>query len=114
MGYTLQIKYTQGAAATIQNNLSGQPPEFIGEAAKLTLYGSADAAGDTHTLQGFRGGEVGSLLIPSSNIPVASTAGSAKTNENFIAQFAIPAGTRLVHTINGANTHTGQFIYVVE
>jgi hypothetical protein len=114
MGYSFPVKYTEPAAATIANLLAGTPVEYIGEAIKLTIYGSADAAGDTHSLSSFRGSEPGALVIPLGPIPVASTAGAIKTNENFIGQFAIPAGSRLVHNVVGTAAHTGQFLYVVE
>jgi hypothetical protein len=36
---------------------------------------------------------------------VASTPGAVKTNENFIGQWAVPAGSRLVHAVT--NTTAG-------
>lgn len=113
MGYSITIPYTEGAAATIANILSGTAVEYIGSATVITLYGSADTAGDTFSLTGFTGSEPGSSIVPLSPIPVASTAGAVKTNENFIGQFAIPANTRLVMPVNGANTHVGRFLFVI-
>lgn len=114
MGYSFTSNYTTGAAATIANQLAGTPVEYMGGASTLTIYGSADAVGpDTITLTGFTGAHPGEVYIPTSPIPVASTVGAVKTNENFIAMVAIPANTRLVMAIVTTAAHTGRFLLVV-
>lgn len=114
MGYTQTIAYTIPAGGSIANLLAGQPPEFFGGAAKLTIYGSADTAGDSMNLSRFTGHEPGQLDVPTSPIPVASTAGAVKTNENFITQLAIPGGSRMVLAITGVAAHVGRIMLVVE
>lgn len=101
------------ASGVIVNNLQGQPPEFFGEAATLTLYGNASAATSTHTLFGNRGSTSQVFVPPGTSLGVPSTASKVKTNEDFIGQYAIPAGTRLVHQISGVAAGTVNFIYVV-
>lgn len=104
------------ATSTNANVLTGSTIEFIGQASTLTIYGNANAVGVTHTL--FAGmGPQAPLLIPSgSSLNVASTAGAIKTNENFIGQWAVPAGSRLVHAVT--NTTAGaipvNFQYLVQ
>jgi hypothetical protein len=111
---SLVVRAAIGAAATIANNLTGQSVEYVGPAATLTLYGSGDIAGMTHALTGFQGTE-GKIFVPSgSSVPTASTAGAIKANENFLGQFAIPGGTRLVHAItNPGAASSVQMQYVV-
>jgi hypothetical protein len=109
-GISKTIPYTIPAAAVIANVLTGDPTEYWGKAGSLTLYGSCDVAGDTMSLSYYSGGDPGSALIPSGSlIPVASTAGTVKNNENFIGQFAIPAGSRLVLSVAGTAAHVGRF-----
>lgn len=87
------------ASSTNANVLVGSTIEFIGTASTITIYGNANAIGCTHTL--FAGqGPNAPLLIPSgSGLNAASTPGAIKTNENFIGQWAVPAGSRLVHAV---------------
>jgi hypothetical protein len=104
------IPYTIPAAAVIANVLTGDPTEYWGKAGALTLYGSCDVAGDTFSLAYYSGGDPGIVVVPpGSLVPVASTAGTVKNNENFIGQFAIPAGSRLVLSIAGTAAHVGRF-----
>jgi hypothetical protein len=112
--WSIIVPYSSAAAATIPNVLAGTAVEYIGHASTITLYGSADATGDTFALSGFSGDAPGSAYIPAgSPLQVASTAGSAKTNENFIGQLAIPANTRLVLGVVTSAAHTGRFLLVV-
>jgi hypothetical protein len=115
MGYTVIVPYSSAAAATIPNVLTGSAIEYTGGAATvLTIYGSGDATGDTFQLSGFTGSHPGELYVPAgSPVPVASTAGAVKTNENFIGQFAVPANTRLVMAVVTSAAHTGRFQIVV-
>lgn len=113
MGYSYTTAYTEPAGGAIANQLSGSPVEYMGGPTVITLYGSADAAGDTFAITGYTGSEPGMAIVPVSPIPVASTAGAVKTNENFIGQFAIPANTRLVMPVTGASGHIGRFLFVV-
>jgi hypothetical protein len=106
------IAYTSAAAATIPNVLAGTPVEYIGKATTLTIYGSGDAAGDVWSLSAFSGDAPGSAIVPASPVPVASTAGSVKTNENFIGMYPVPANSRLVLAVITSAAHTGRFLFV--
>lgn len=94
--------YSIGANTTNTNILTGSTIEFVGQAATLTLYGTADAAGITHTIFTGMGSQAPSLIAPGSGLGTASTPGSIKTNENFLGQWAIPAGSRLVHSVTNS------------
>jgi hypothetical protein len=108
------IPYTTAAAATIANVLAGTAVEYIGKATTMTIYGSADAAGDVFNLTGFGGDSPGMAIVPAgSPVQVASTVGSVKTNENFIGMFPIPAGTRLVLSVITSAAHTGRFLFAL-
>lgn len=84
------------AGVTNPNALSGSPIQYMGKAAVLTIYGNASAAGMSVSLT-TNDGQVNNQVIPTgSNLGVASTAGKVKTNEDFLGQFAIPAGVQLM------------------
>lgn len=109
----ITVAGTIPASGTIPNNLTGQAPEYLGEAAQLTLYGNSNDGATTHSLTGFRGASGEPYVPAGSNVGVASTAGKVKTNEDFLGQFPVPASTRLVHQVVGTATKTVLFQYVV-
>jgi hypothetical protein len=115
MSWSVYIPYSTAAAATIANALTGTAVEYTGgQATTLTVYASGDAAGDTFSLSGFSGSNPGITYIPAgSPMPVASTVGAVKTNENFVGQFAVPANTRLVLGVVASAAHAGRFQFVV-
>jgi hypothetical protein len=112
--WSVIVPYTIPAALSIANLLDQTAIQLFGKGATVTLYGTADAAGDTFTLQAADGASAPKVLVtPSTPVPVASTVGSAKTNENFIGQFSVPDHSRLSLPIAGVNGHTGRFLFVV-
>lgn len=114
MSHTNMLPYTIPAGGVIANLLANTTDEFFGGAAVLTLYGSADAAGDTFGLTSFGTPEPQKLAVEPSPIMVASAAGQLRTNENFIGQYAIRAGHRLQLQVTGAVGHIGRFQLVVD
>jgi len=106
MSQTLNVMESSIAAnVTNPNILSGTTIEWQGKAAVLTLYGNADAVGITHTLFMNDGTSVLTIVPPNSGLGAASTVGKIKINEDFILQYPIPAGMRLVHSVT--NTTAG-------
>lgn len=100
MSQTLTISELSIAANTTNNNvLSGTTIEWQGKASVLTLYGNGDAVGITHTLFMNDGTSVLTIVPPNSGLGAASTVGKIKVNEDFILQYPIPAGERLVHSV---------------
>jgi hypothetical protein len=90
----LAVSITTGT--TNPNILSGQPIQYWGRAGVLTIYGNGDAAGLLWNLNTNDGQTNNSIVPQGSGLGVASTAGKVKTNEDFIGQFAIPAGVQLM------------------
>lgn len=115
MGYSFPLRQAIGAAATVANALAGTPVEYLGEDVMLDIYASADIVGMTFTLNGFTGSNPGSQYLPTgSAIGLASTVGKLKTNEDFVASVAIPAGSRLVLPIvNPGGASNVNLLFVV-
>jgi hypothetical protein len=104
-----------GANSSITNALAGQSVEFFGsKPGILTLYANADAVGVQHTLFINDGQDIKTVIPPGSSLSIASTVGKLKTNEDFIGQWAVPAGVRLVwgltNTTAGAIVARGMFV----
>lgn len=121
MSQTLQL--TTGAAgvpalaanSSITNALAGQSVEYFGsKAGILTLYANADAVGVQHTLFLNDGQDIKTVIPPGSSLSIASTTGKLKTNEDFIGQWPVPSGIRLVwgltNTTGGAIVARGMFV----
>jgi hypothetical protein len=113
---TFQINESSIAASTTTANLlSGTPIQFLTKAAVLTVYANADAVGMTFSLSLVDGTSVSQVVPTGSGLSAASTAGKIKTNEDFIGQFAIPAGVQLILAVT--NTTAGaikvNFLFVV-
>lgn len=96
---SITVRAAIGAGVTISNNLQGTAIEYQGKAISLTLYGNGDIAGMNHTLFGHQGESTQVFIPPGAGLGIASTVGKIKTNEDFIGQWAIPGGSRLVHAI---------------
>lgn len=68
----------------------------FGRASNITMYANGDAAGLTMNMS-WDDGSGGETILPNgSAVGVASTVGKIKTNEDFVIQFAVPAGVRLL------------------
>jgi hypothetical protein len=81
----------------------------------MTLYGNADAAGQTFALT-INDGQTNTQVVPTgSGLSVASTADAVKLNENFIGQYAIPAGIQLILTVTNTTGAAvkANFIFVI-
>jgi predicted cupin superfamily sugar epimerase len=103
------------ANTTLANVLSGQPIQYMGKAGVLTIYANGSAAGLQWSLA-INDGQSNQQVVPNgSTLSPASTAGKIKTNEDFVGQFAIPAGVQLqlsvTNTTGGALT--ANFLFVI-
>lgn len=99
MGQTYPVNgFAVGIGATV-SILVGSTIEYQNKASVLTIYDNADAVGLMQTFYMNDGQTTITLIPPGSGIGVASTAGKIKTNEDFVIQYAIPAGEHLIHQV---------------
>src|SRR5713226_242942 len=99
MGQTFSVNEFNIPLGTTQNPLLGSSIEYQNKASVLTIYGNSDAVGLSHTFFMNDGTDTRTIIPPGSGIGTASTVGKVKTNEDFIIQYAIPAGEHLVHQV---------------
>lgn len=92
------------AAGSIANALAGTPAEFLTRASILSIYATADQAGDTMSLTLNQGGDTQVPIPAGSNISVAPGAGMGPIVPDDVAlnQYGIPAGSHLVLLLTGA------------
>jgi len=87
---------------------------YFGRAAKITMYAGADAVGMQHSLFFDNGSDLVGVLPPNSGLSTVSTTGKIKINEDFVHQFAIPDGSKLLwnvtNTTGAAVKVNAQFI----
>jgi hypothetical protein len=115
MGQTFPVnELSIGAGATV-SALLGSTIEYQNRASVLTVYGNADAVGLLQTFFMNDGQTTITIIPPGSGISVASTVGAIKANENFLIQYAIPAGEHLVHQITNPTVGAVKvnFLYVI-
>src|SRR6266436_1346264 len=75
---------------------------IFGQAAKISIYVAAQAFGLPHSLFYDAGVTRVAVIPPGSGIGLESTVGKVKTNEDFVAQAAIPANSKLIwNIVNG-------------
>lgn len=83
---------------------------FFGKAAGVTVYWNCDTAATmTGSLAADDGTGAVGLVPAGSAIPAASTAGKIKANEDFVGQFPIDAGSKLLMLIS--NPTAGALIF---
>lgn len=106
--FELHPSIPAGASTNDVITASGINAQFS-EASNVTLYQNGDSAGLLSNLS-FDTGSSSTGIIPSgSSVGVASTVGKIKTNEDFVTQFAVPAGVKLV--LNVQNPTGGNINY---
>ncbi len=83
---------------------------FFGKAAGITVYWNCDTVSTMTASLAEDDGTTASLLVPAgSAVPVASTIGKIKANEDFIGQFAVDAGCKLLLSVT--NPTAGALIF---
>lgn len=106
MGQTFQANAGTGgqaatgiAAGATLSALLGSTIEYQNKASVLTIYQNGNAAGLLNTFFMNDGQTTVTIIPPGSGVSPASTAGKIKTNEDFVIQYAIPAGEHLIHQV---------------
>lgn len=93
--FELHFSIPAGGAVNDLITASGINAQFA-EASNVTIYQNGDSTGLLSNLS-FDTGSSSTGIIPNgSAVGAASTAGKIKTNEDFVSQFAVPAGVRLI------------------
>lgn len=75
---------------------------YFGQAANVTFYSNAAAAGLTEDMNADDGQEAAIKIPTGSTVGVASTVGKIKTNEDFVTQFAIASGFKLLWNLQNS------------
>jgi len=98
MGRSVMVNEFSVAANVTTNDVitSAGYNAYFGAAAKVTFYGGADAVGMQHSLFTDDGQTMVGIIPPGSGLGTLSTSGKVKTNEDFIHQFAIAMGSKLL------------------
>lgn len=99
---SFNIRQIIPAGATVPDVISAQGINAVfGKAAGLTIYWNCDTAATmTASLGSDDGVSAAGMVPPGSTVPIASTPGKIKTSEDYIGQFAIDAGARLLMSVN--------------
>lgn len=101
MARTFQIRQTITANTTQADAISAQGINaFFGRAAGITLYWNCDTAATlTASLASDDGTSQTGLVPAGSTVGQASTSGKVKVNEDFVGQFPIDAGCKLLLSV---------------
>ncbi len=101
MARSFNIRQQIPANATIADVIAAQGINAVfGKAAGLTVYWNCDTAAVMTAAMSSDDGVGGMGMVPSgSTVPIASTAGKIKTSEDFIGQFPIDAGSKLLMAV---------------
>jgi hypothetical protein len=115
MGQTFPINELSIPPNATASVLVGSTIEYQNKASVLTYYGAADAIGLQQTFFMNDGQTTITIIPPGSGVGTASTAGKIKTNEDFVIQYAIPAGEHLVHQVTNTTGAAVKFnaLYVI-
>jgi hypothetical protein len=98
MARSFAIRQSIPATTTIADVIAAQGINAqFGKAAGITIYWNCDTVADMTASMSTDDGVSGTGLVPAgSTVPVASTAGKIKTSEDFVGQFPIDAGSKLL------------------
>ena len=115
MGQTLPVNGRSVGVGATDSILVGSTIEYQNKASVLTIYDNADAVGLAQTFFMNDGTTTVAIIPPGAGVGVASTAGKVKTNEDFVIQYAIPAGMHLIHQVQNPTAGAVLFnaLYVV-
>ena len=101
MARSFNIRQSIPLTSTIADVISAQGINaFFGKAAGITVYWNCDTVATMTASLAEDDGTTATLLVPAgSSVASASTAGKIKANEDFIGQFAVDAGCKLLMSV---------------
>jgi hypothetical protein len=118
MGRTIMINEFSVAANTTTNDVitAAGYNAYFGAAAKITMFGGADAVGMQHALFYDDGQTMIGVIPPGSGLGTLSTAGKVKTNEDLLHTFAMPSGAKLLWNLTNTtgNAVKSNALFIVE
>jgi len=98
MSRSFHIRQQIPANSTVADVIAAQGINaYFGKAAGITVYWNCDTAATMTAGLSTDDGVTGVGLVPNgSTVAIASTAGKIKTDEDFVGQFPIDAGSKLL------------------
>jgi|SRR5581483_4338792 len=101
MSRSFNVRQSIGAGATVADVIAAQGINaYFGKAASITVYWNCDTVATmTGSLSTDDGVSAVGLVPAGSTIKAASTAGAIKTNEDFVGQFPVDAGSKLLMSV---------------
>jgi hypothetical protein len=101
MARSFNIQQSIPANATVADVIAAQGINaYFGKAAGLTVYWNCNTVSSMSASLSADDGSSGTGLVPAgSTVPVGSTPGKIKTSEDFIGQFPIDAGSKLLLSV---------------
>lgn len=101
MARSFAIRQSIAANSTVADVISAQGINAqFGKAAGITIYWNCDTSSDMTAAMNVDDGVGSTGLVPSgSTVPVGSTPGKIKTSEDFVGQFPVDAGSKLLCSV---------------
>lgn len=111
MARSFNISQSIGATSTVADVIAAQGINaYFGKAASVNVYWNCSTvASMTASLSSDDGVTAVGLVPAGSTVKAASTAGAVKTNEDFVGQFPIDAGSKLLMAVT--NPTAGALIF---
>jgi hypothetical protein len=98
MARSFNIQQSIPATSTVADVIAAQGINaYFGEAAAITVYWNCNTVSSMSASLSVDNGVSGKNLVPAgSTVPVGSTAGKIKNTEDYIGQFPVDAGSKLL------------------
>lgn len=108
---SFNIRQSIPANTTVADVIAAQGINAVfGKAAGITTYWNCDTAATmTAAMSQDDGVSSVGLVPPGSTVPIASTVGKVKTSEDFIGQFPVDAGSKLLMAVT--NPTAGALVF---
>lgn len=111
MARSFNISQSIPATTTVADVIAAQGINaFFGQAAGITVYWNCSTVASMTASLTVDNGVTATGLVPSgSTVKAASTAGAVKVNEDFVGQFPVDAGSKLLLSVT--NPTAGALIF---
>lgn len=101
MSRSFNISQSIDANSTVADVIAAQGINaYFGKAATISVYWNCSTADTLTAALSTDDGVTGTTLVPAgSSVGTASTSGKVKTNEDFVGQFPVDAGSKLLMAV---------------